>query len=129
MPLPLPYHLLHLINLVIRTSVSPEAWKEPIVTPLPKGGDRSDVNNFRPISILLLPAKLMEKLLHKQLLDYLINNSLLYEHQDGSTLRSIEKLTNNIFESLNKQYCTTAIYLDFSKAFDTLNHIILKKKY
>ena len=124
---------MHILNLVIRTSIFPHAWKEAIVTPLPKGGDRSEVNNFRPISILPLPAKLMEKVLRKQLLEYLIGNDLLFVHQDGfrpnrSTQHSIEKLTNYIFEALNKNLCTTAIYLDFSKAFDTLNHFILKKK-
>ena len=131
--LTLPYHLLHIVNLVIATSSFPDIWKEAIVTPLPKGGDQSDVNNLRPISILPLPAKIMEKILHRQLLNYLNVNDLIFENQDGfrpkrSTHHSIEKLTNNIAQALNRQHCTTAIYLDFSKAFDTLNHNILATK-
>ena len=75
----------------------------------------------------------MEKVLHKQLLQYLLNQNLLSENQDGfrpghSTIDSIEKLTNYIYTALNKQYCTTAIFLDFKKAFDTLNHKILATK-
>ena len=129
----LPHHLHHILNLVIRTSKFPDSWKKATVTPLPKGGDKSDVNNFRPISILPLPAKLMEKVLHKQLLEYLIEENLLSDNQDGfrpkrCTQDSIEKLTNNIYTALNKEKCTTAIFLDFRKAFDTLNHTILLRK-
>ena len=75
----------------------------------------------------------MEKVLHKQIIQFLNTENLLYQYQDGfrpgrSTHHSIEKLTNSIFDELNLQNCTTAIYLDFSKAFDTLNHNILSKK-
>ena len=131
--LTLPHHLLHIVNLVIATSSSPDIWKEAIVTPLPKEGDQRDVNNLRPISIVPLPAKIMEKILHSHLLNYLKRQNLIYSNQDGfrpkrSTHHSIEKLTNNIFQALNKQKCTTAIYLDFSKALNTLNHNILFTK-
>ena len=92
----LPYHLLHLVNLIIRKNIFPDSWKQAIVSPLPKGGDKTDVNNRRPISILPLPAKIMEKVLHKQLLTYLLDENLLNENQDGfrpdrSTIDSIEK--------------------------------------
>ena len=55
--LTLPLHLKFIINLVLTTSTFPDTWKHAIVTPLPKGGDTSDVNNLRPISILSIMAK------------------------------------------------------------------------
>ena len=131
--LALPLHFLFIVNLVLATSVFPDQWKIALVSPLRKGGDSSDVNNLRPISVLPLPAKLTEKIIHKQTLDYLNNNDLLSENQDGfrparSTIDSLEKFTNKVYSNLNLNQCTTATFLDFKKAFDTLNHNILLKK-
>ena len=131
--LTLPEHLRHIINLIIRTNIFPDSWKSAVVSPIPKGGDSSDVNNLRPISILPLPAKLAEKIIHKQILDYLTDHNLLTDSQDGfrpgrSTTDSLEKLTEHIYNNYNNQNCTSAIFLDFRKAFDTLNHDILIKK-
>ena len=129
----LPHHMLHIINLVITWQTFPDKWKRALVTPLPKGGDPTDVSNLRPISILPIPAKITEKILHKQVIDYLNTNDLLSKNQDGfrpdrGTIDSLSKLTNNIYNSLNKSLCTTAIFLDFKKAFDTLDHSIMIKK-
>ena len=96
--LTMPDKFAHLINLVIATSVYPSAWKKATVKPLPKGGDPSDVNNLRPISILPLPTKLMEKVIHKQLVGHLNQENILTGSQDGfrsqrSTLDSLSKFT------------------------------------
>ena len=131
--LTLPLHMTHMVNLVINTQTFPDSWKKAQVKPLPKGGDTTNVSNLRPISILPLPAKLTEKVIHRQIIDYLNINDLLNENQDGfrpkrSTMDSLTKFTNNIYKGFNKQHCTTAIFLDFKKAFDTLDHTILAKK-
>ena len=126
-------HMTYIINLVIEKSSFPDSWKTATVTPLPKGGDASDVNNLRPISILPLPSKIMEKILHKQIMTYLKDFKILTENQDGfrpnrSTINSLTKFTNNVYRESNQGKGTTAIYLDFRKAFDTINHNILVLK-
>ena len=131
--LAIPGHFNHIISCIINTSLFPDSWKAALVSPLPKGGDTTDVNNLRPISTLPLPAKLVEKVIHKQTIDYLNNNDLLSDNQDGfrparSTMDSLEKFTNAVYTNLNGNLCTTATFLDFKKAFDTLNHKILFQK-
>ena len=80
-----------------------------------------------------LLAKIAEKIIHKQTLDYLNNNDLLSDNQDGfrparSTLDGLEKFTNKVYSNLNSDLCTTTTFLDFKKAFDTLDHKILLRK-
>ena len=75
----------------------------------------------------------MEKVLHFQILNYLNSKNILGENQDGfrpgrSTSNSIDKFTNSIYSESNNNNCTSAIFLDLRKAFDTLNHKILCKK-
>ena len=131
--LAVPFLVTHIVNLVIKSCTFPKPWKKALVSPLPKGGDAANVSNLRPISILPLPSKITEKIMHKQIITYLNEENLLNENQDGfrpnrSTINSLTKLTDNIYRGLNIEYCTTAIFLDFKKAFDTLDHKILAKK-
>ena len=103
--LTLPFHLKHIIDCVIESSKYPDSWKVATVTPLPKEGDKSKVNTYRPISILPLPTKLTEKILHKQLTTYLNEKNILMEYQNGfiserSTLHSLASFTDNIYTQL-----------------------------
>ena len=61
----------YLFNQTISTSIFPKAWKEALVIPIPKAGNLTQVGNYRPISLLPLPGKLLEKLIHNQLIDHL----------------------------------------------------------
>ena len=63
-------HLAFLFNLCIRTAIFPDQWKKALVIPIPKGGNSKKVENFRPISLLPLPGKLLEKLIHTHLIVY-----------------------------------------------------------
>ena len=130
----LPFHLRHIINLVLNKNTFPDKWKIATVNPPSyKGGDPSYVNNLTPISILPILSKLTEKVMHQQMLKYLLDENILYENQDGfrpkrSTNDRLHKFTNIIYNNLNNNKCTTAVYLDFRKDFDTLNHTILTSK-
>ena len=71
-------------------------------------------------------------MIHKQTINYLNNNNLLSENQDGfrpasSTINSLEKFTNSVYTNLNKLKITTATFLNIKKAYDTLNHDTLYK--
>ena len=103
------------------------------VIPLHKTGSRSDVSNFRPISILSPISKIFEKIVFKQMLKFLDKFRLLNENQYGfrphrSTTQAILDNLNFIYNSLDSNNLVISIFLDFSKAFDVVDHNLLLKK-
>ena len=125
--------LTYLFNFSIRATSFPNQWKYALVIPIPKQGDSKVVENYRPISLLPLPGKILEKLIHTQLSFYLEENELLTENQFGfrkqrSTSHAISQLLNQIYTNVNKSVITTALYIDFSKAFNCVQHSTLLNK-
>ena len=101
--------------------------------PIPKSGDLKKVDNYRPISLLPLPGKILEKLIHTQLSFYLEEDNILSNNQFGfrkqrSTSHAISQLLNQIYTNFNKSVVTTAIYIDFSKPFNCVQHQTLLNK-
>ena len=66
-----------ILNLSVATGSFPNSWKDALVIPIPKKGDLSMVANYRPISLLPQPGKILEKLVHNKLSEYIENNNLL----------------------------------------------------
>lgn len=73
----------NIFNLSLHTSEIPRAWKAAIVHPLFKGGDQADTNSYRPICILPCISKVLEKIVNKQLKDYLGVHNILLDVQSG----------------------------------------------
>ena len=122
-----------MMNLSIMSSVFPAAWKEALVIPIPKSGNLSQVKNYRLISLLPLPGKILEKLIHGQLSHYLESSGLLSTSQHGfrrehSTVHSIAQLTNFTNTKMDSKVPTLATYIDFRKAFDCVQHPVLLQK-
>ena len=91
------------------------------------------MGNDRPISLLPVPGKILEKIVHKVISNHLEANDLLTKFQTGfrkaySITSSIASLTNDIFEGINNQRFTVAVFVDLAKAFNTVNHVILLVK-
>lgn len=125
--------LTHIINLSLRTGNFPNKLKYAKVLPLFKSGDRGDINNYRPISILPAFNKIFEKIISFRLVTYLEQNNLLAVQQHGfraqhSTESALLEFVNNVYTCLEEKLYVTGIFLDLSKAFDTLDHTILLRK-
>ncbi|CAH1256204.1 ACSS3 [Branchiostoma lanceolatum] len=122
-----------IINASIQTSEFPEDWKKARLSPIHKAGDRDAPNNYRPISILPAVSKILERAVHTQLYDYMTTNNILSEVQSGfrpghSTQTAVHLLTERWYKAMNEGELTGAVFIDLSKAFDTLDHTILLQK-
>ena len=125
--------LVHIFNCSLQSAGFPVNWKSAKVVPLFKGGDKEDVSNYRPVSLLPLPGKLLEKIVHKRITTFLEENEFLTKNQGGfrkghSTTSTIADLTDDLFDNINLGKTTLASFIDLRKAFDTVNLSILLKK-
>ena len=122
-----------LFNLSFTTSTVPEQFQIAKVIPVFKTGSQTCVNNYRPISLLSIFNKLLEKLMYKRLLSYINDKKILYNKQFGfrtqySTDFAIMSIVDLIQRAIDNQKYSCGIFLDFSKALDTVNHSILFNK-
>ena len=122
-----------LINQSLSKGVFPSNLKIAKIIPIFKKDDLHLFDNYRPISLLPAISKIYEKTVHIQLLNYFTTNKLLYTHQygfrpDHSTELAALELTDQIFSLLDQGKHPFAIFIDLSKAFDTINHTILLHK-
>ncbi|KAJ8046701.1 RNA-directed DNA polymerase from mobile element jockey [Holothuria leucospilota] len=125
--------LTHIINLSIETSTVPLDFKYARVKPLFKKQSRLDVSNYRPISILSVASKLLEKAIFTQMEKYLKENNILYGFQSGfrggfSTETCLVHLSDYIRSQSSLGNYTGMVLIDLQKAFDTVDHNILCSK-
>ena len=119
----------YLVNLTISTGLIPAGWKDAGVTPIFKSGAKNDVNNYRPISVLPLVSKIMERAIQVQFLAFLTEHDLLSDFQSGfrkkhSTETAVVYLTDYILEQMDRQMITGAVFIDLKKAFDLVDHAV-----
>ena len=131
--LAMPEKLCIFFNDCFEIATMPESWKYAKVTPLPKGGNSQLVSNYRPISLLPLLSKMMEKIVHSRLYEHLTDHNLLDPRQGGfrpghSTSQTCAYFTEDLYTAINNKMTTIAVYIDAMKAFDTVNHQILIRK-
>lgn len=128
-PIILPY-VVHIINYCIIHSIFPNSWKRGLVLPLPKNNNPTEYKDLRPISILPVLSKLLEKIINMQLRKHLDKYSIISEVQSGfrpgySCTTVLMRVTDELLLATDQGKVSVLALLDFSKAFDTINHEIL----
>ena len=118
--------LCYIMNLSIKTSTVPNIWKSAKAVPIFKSGNHDLPENYRPISVLPVLSKVFEKAVHYQLLQFFETNKLLSDFRKyRSTKLAAALLCDNIQKEMNNGNMIGAVYLDLSKAFDTIGHGLL----
>lgn len=120
--------LLFLFNSSISNGTFPDIWKRSYITPIFKAGDKTEVENYRPISILGTIAKVFDLIMSIKLKDKLISLIIIEQHgfmKEKSTLTNLLIFSDYVSNALNSGYQVDTIYLDFKKAFDSVDHTIL----
>ena len=123
----------NLFKLSLRSGQLPKDWKTATVTPIHKGGKKEDAGNYRPVSQTSILLKIMEKLLREHIAEHLTEHGLISLRQHGFTrgrsclsnlLAFLDEVTTRLDNGEDVEVC----YMDFRKAFDSVNHRLLLMK-
>lgn len=125
--------LLNIINISITTGVFPNSLKFAKILPIHKGGSKSDPSNYRPIAILSILSKIIEKHVTKHLFGYMNKYNVLHKSQSGfrknhSCNTALVNLVDRWLSNIDKGEINGAVFFDLRKAFDIVDHTILISK-
>ena len=125
--------LVHIFNISLQSGIVPDTYKLAKVIPVFKAGEKLNPNNYRPISLLPAFSKILEKIVHKRLINFLLKYDIIYPQQYGflrgrSTEQAMIDIILNITHAIENKKLSLGIFLDLSKAFDTISHKILLGK-
>lgn len=116
-----------LFNMSLRNRCFPSSWKEATVIPLFKKGDRHEVSNYRPVSLISCLGKVFERIVFKHMYNYLLENNLFYNLQSGflpqhTTVYQLIEMYDSICSALESKKHVCFVFCDISKAFDRVWH-------
>lgn len=125
--------LARLYNKYMGKGEFPNVFKTGKITPVYKKGNKECITNYRPVSILPIFGKIFEKIIYRRLYSFLSTNGVLTDQQFGfrkkhSTTHALHKSVDDIIKSISNNNHVVGIFIDLSKAFDTLDHTILLRK-
>jgi hypothetical protein len=127
------YPLTQIINCSLSNGIVPQKLKVAKVVPIFKKGDKDNLSNYRPISVLPYFSKYLEKVMYDRLSTYINKSSILHQSQHGfqhghSTFMALLDMEDRISRAIDNNEYSVGIFLDLAKAFDTVDHAILLKK-
>lgn len=122
-----------LFNLSLRSGTFPNSWKKANIILIPKDGDKTNPTNYRLISLLPLPGKLLEKIIQNKLMKFRTSKYLITPRQGGfqpehSTQSTTLNVLSDITLGLNNKDIVGGVFIDLKKASDTIDHTILLNK-
>lgn len=122
--------LTNIINAIIDTAIIPKTWTKSFILPIPKPGNREKIENYRGIAIQSILPKILDKIINTKLYDL---SPVLDHNQHGfcrgkGTFTNLAEYMHEIHDSKNRKKPKDAIYFDFSKAFDRIDHGIMAKE-
>ncbi|XP_057318961.1 uncharacterized protein LOC130663635 [Microplitis mediator] len=125
--------IVDLFNTSLTRCEFPHQWKDSLIIPIPKIKDPRIFGDYRPISILCPLSKVLERCIYDQIIEYLVGNNILDRYQTGfmkgmSTQTALLRFCDDIRSGIDNRSITIAISFDFTKAFDSVNHLLLLKK-
>ena len=126
-------HFTHIINTCLEQGYFPAIWRTAIICPIPKVNSPTSINDLRPISLLPVLSKVLERVVYQQLISYVGDSGILPSHQSGfrpghGTATALLYVNNLIVEGLDSGMATALILLDYSRAFDCVDHTLLLAK-
>lgn len=127
------FPLANIINECLTQGIFPDQLKIAKVVPVYKKGEKTQIDNYRPVSLLSVISKIFERIIYIRILEYFIQNKIFVTSQHGflpgrSTTTAIFNSINYIMEQIDKRQYVSGIYFDLSKAFDLINHDMLLQK-
>ena len=119
---------MRIFNLSLSTGIFPDTLKVAKVSPIFKNGGKDLLTNYRPISVLPCFSKILERIMYDRLYSYLTENKILFKKQFGftsghSTDHALLELIDQICECFDEKKIFLVIFVDLSKAFNSVNHI------
>ena len=125
--------LTYIFNRSLITGIFPNDMKTAKVFPVFQSGDRLQFSNYRPISLLPQISKILEKIFSKRLMSFIENHHILTDGQYGfrsnhSTSLALTEFVEKVTSAIDKQESTIGVFIDLTKAFDTVDHKILLSK-
>ena len=126
--------LSNIFNKSLNSSDIPIEFNTAKITPIHKGNSKTELNNYRPISVLPIPSKILERAVYDQFYKYLNEHFMLSDCQSGfrkffSTSTCVCDIKEYLIDNMKEGYHTTAIMLDLKKAFDLIPHELILHKF
>ena len=111
----------------LKCGIFPDDWKKGNIVPIFKKGDKQNIKNYRPVSLLPICSKIFERIIYDNVLKYFLDNNLISPKQSGfrpcdSCINQLLSITHDIFTSFDNEFEVRGVFLDISKAFDKVWH-------